>query len=346
MVLSSIDFLFELCQSDAMLKFIHSLEEKVINGKGIDFNEAYNLITIDDSCIFDLIASSNRIREKFKGKSISLCSIINAKSGDCTEDCVFCSQSIHYKTDIPEYPLISTDKIVEGARLSLAQGSHKFGIVTSGKGMDNGDELYRVCESIRSLKSEIQIHRCASLGILSKDALLKLKEVGLQEYHHNLETARSFFSNICTTHTYDEDVETIRTAKEIGLRTCCGGIFGMGESIEQRIELCFTLRELNVDSIPLNFLHPIKGTKLENATSLKPFEILKIIALYRFMLPDKDIKIAGGREYNLRDLQSLIFAAGANSIMVGNYLTVKGRRYEEDLQMIEDMGLEIVSGKL
>ena len=329
-----------------MLNFVHGLEEKALKREHIDFNEAYKLITIDDSCIFDLIASSNRIREKFKGKSISLCSIINAKSGDCTEDCVFCSQSIHYKTDIPEYPLISSDKIVEGARLAVTHSAHKFGIVTSGKGMDNGDELYRVCESIRSLKSETPIHRCASLGILSRDALIKLKEAGLQEYHHNLETARSFFSNICTTHTYDDDVETIMSAKEIGLRTCCGGIFGMGESIEQRIELCFTLKELDVDSIPLNFLHPIKGTKLENTPSLKPFEILKIIALYRFMLPDKDIKIAGGREYNLRDLQSLVFAAGANSIMVGNYLTVKGRRYEEDLQMIKDMGLEIVSGKL
>ncbi|MBI3585211.1 MAG: biotin synthase BioB [Nitrospinae bacterium] len=324
-----------------MLKFIRGLEEKALKRENIDFNEAYQLITVDNSYVFDLIASSNRIRERFKGKSISLCSIINAKSGDCTEDCVFCSQSVHYKTDIPEYPLISSDKIVEGARLAITHKAHKFGIVTSGKGMDNGDELYRVCESIRSLKSETPVHRCASLGILSKDALLKLKEAGLQEYHHNLETARSFFSNICTTHTYDEDVETIRAVKEIGLRTCCGGIFGMGESIEQRIELCFKLRELDVDSIPLNFLHPIKGTKLENAPSLKPFEILKIIALYRFILPDKDIKIAGGREYNLRDLQSLVFAAGANSIMVGNYLTVKGRRYEEDLQMIKDMGLEI-----
>jgi|SRR3989338_6519330 len=324
-----------------MLNFVHGLEEKALKREHIDFNEAYRLVTIDDSCIFDLIASSNRIRERFKGKTVSLCSIINAKSGECTEDCIFCSQSVHYKTNIPEYPLINTDRIVEGARLSIKQGAHKFGIVTSGKGVDDIDELDKICESLKRLKTETPIHRCASLGILSKDALIELKEAGLQEYHHNLETARSFFSNICTTHTYDEDVETVKSAKEIGLRTCCGGIFGMGESIEQRIELCFTLRELDVDSIPLNFLHPIKGTKLESAPSLKPFEILKIIALYRFMLPDKDIKIAGGREYNLRDLQSLVFAAGANSIMVGNYLTTKGRKYEEDLQMIEDMGLMI-----
>jgi biotin synthase len=325
-----------------MLKFIRGLEEKALQKEDIDFNEAYQLITIDDSYVFDFIASANRIRERFKGKSISLCSIINAKSGDCTEDCVFCSQSVHYKTDISRYPLIGSDKIVEGARSSLARGAHKFGIVTSGKGIDDNGELKSICEAIGSLKNETPIHRCASLGILSRDALLKLKDAGLQEYHHNLETARSFFYNICTTHAYDEDVETVRSAKEIGLRVCCGGIFGMGESYEQRIELCLTLRELDVDSIPLNFLQPIKGTKLEGAPSLKPFEILKIIALYRFMLPDKDIKIAGGREYNLRDLQSLVFAAGANSIMVGNYLTVKGRRYEDDLKMIEDLGLEIM----
>lgn len=317
------------------------MEKKALDKKDISFDEAYDLITIDDSHIFDLLSSSNRIREKFKGRLISLCSIINAKSGRCPEDCVFCSQSIHHKTNIPEYPLIDADKILDGARAAVIQGAHKFGIVTSGKGIDTEDDLHKICESIKTLKKETDVHRCASLGILSREELLALKEAGLQEYHHNLETARSFFLNICTTHTYDEDVETIKSAKEIGIRTCCGGIFGMGEGVEQRIELCFTLKELNVDSIPINFLHPIQGTKLENSSPLKPFECLKIIALYRFMLPDKDIKIAGGREYNLRDLQSFVFAAGANSIMVGNYLTTKGRGAKEDLQMIKDLGLEI-----
>jgi biotin synthase len=329
-----------------MQDFILEMEKKALNKEDIGFDEAYDLITIDDSHIFDLLSSSNRIREKFKGRLISLCSIINAKSGKCPEDCIFCSQSIHHKTDIPEYPLINTAQILDGARTAVAQGSHKFGIVTSGKGIDTESELHRICESINTLKKETPVHRCASLGILDRDELVALKEAGLEEYHHNLETARSFFPNICTTHTYDEDVETIKCAKETGLRTCCGGIFGMGESIEQRIELCFTLRELNVDSIPLNFLHPIQGTKLEKSPPLNPMECLKIIALYRFMLPDKDIKIAGGREYNLRNLQSFVFAAGANSIMVGNYLTTKGRGAKEDLQMIKDLGLEIISENL
>ncbi|MEK6546493.1 MAG: biotin synthase BioB [Nitrospinota bacterium] len=324
-----------------MLNFIRSIEEKVLKLKDIDFSEAYQLMTIDDSCIFDLLASSNRIRERFKGKSISLCSIINAKSGRCPEDCAFCSQSIHHKSSIQEYPLVETDKILEGAKMAITHGAHKFGIVTSGKGINDGNELDKICDSVNTLRSKIPIHRCASLGILSREAFTRLRDAGLQEYHHNLETARSFFNNVCTTHTYDEDVETIRFAKDAGLRTCCGGVFGMGESVEQRIELAFTLRELDVDSIPLNFLHPIRGTPMENIPSLKPIEALKIIALYRFILPDKDIKVAGGREYNLRDLQPLLFAAGANSIMVGNYLTTKGRNYREDLQMIEDMGLEI-----
>lgn len=323
-----------------MRDFIRGIEKKALDKEDIAFDEAYELITIDDSHIFDLLSSSNRIREQFKGKSINLCSIINAKSGRCPEDCAFCSQSLHHETNIPEYPLINTDKILDGARVALSHGVNKFGIVTSGKGT-NSNELYKISEAIDTLKNEIPIHRCASLGILDREALLELKEAGLQEYHHNLETARSFFPRICTTHAYDEDVETIKCAKEIGLRTCCGGIFGMGESVEQRIELCFTLRDLDVDSVPLNFLHPIKGTKLENTLPLKPLECLKIIALYRFVLPDKDIKVAGGREYNLRDLQSFVFAAGANSIMVGNYLTTKGRGAKEDLQMIKDLGLEI-----
>ena len=329
-----------------MRNFIYEMEEKSCSGEYIDFYEAYRLITIDNSYIFDLIASSDRIRNRFKGKSVSLCAIINAKSGGCPEDCAFCSQSIHYKTNIQEYPLIDADKIINSARDALIQGAHKFGIVTSGKGINNFKELHRICESINSLKNRVPIHRCASLGILSKDDLLELKEAGLQEYHHNLETAMSFFSKVCTTHRYDEDVDTIKCAKAVGLRTCCGGIFGMGETVEQRIELAFTLRELEVDSIPLNFLYPIKGTRLEYTPPLIPLEIIKIIAFYRFILPDKDIKIAGGREYNLRDLQSLIFAAGANSVMVGNYLTTRGRSYKEDLQMIKDLGLEIVSDSL
>lgn len=322
---------------------IKELESKAIENRPLDFEEAVILSNLNDQDIFDLIASANRIREKFKGKKISLCSIVNAKSGRCPEDCIFCSQSIHFKTNINEYPLIKSEEMLKRADEALKQGAHKFGIVTSGKTLNTEQELDEICKTIKKLKEAGKIHRCASLGILGRDELIKLKEAGLEEYHHNLETARSYFPQICTTHDYEEDVETVKIAKSIGLRTCCGGIFGLGESPEQRIELAVTLRELDVDSVPLNFLLPIKGTGTENLPPLKPLEILKIIAIYRFMLPSKDIKIAGGREHNLRDFQSMIFAAGANSTMIGNYLTTKGRDFQDDLQMIKDMGLEPVS---
>lgn len=322
---------------------IKELEFKAAENHPLEFDEAIFLSNLHDLDIFDLIASANRIREKFKGKKISLCSIVNAKSGRCPEDCIFCSQSDHYKTNIREYPLLKSEEMLERAEEALSQGAHKFGIVTSGKTITSEQELDEICNTIKKLKKAGKIHRCASLGILSRIELLKLKEAGLEEYHHNLETARSYFPDICTTHDYEEDVETVRIAKSLGLRTCCGGIFGLGESPEQRIELAFTLMELDVNSVPLNFLHPIKGTKAENFPPLKPLEILKIIAIYRFLLPTKDIKIAGGREHNLRDLQSMIFAAGANSTMLGNYLTTKGRAYQDDLQMIKDLGLEPVS---
>tara|TARA_B100000959_G_scaffold273445_1_gene323967 strand:+ start:1918 stop:2934 length:1017 start_codon:yes stop_codon:yes gene_type:complete len=324
-------------------QIIKELESKAIESQPIDNEEAVFLSNLNDTDTFDLIASANRIREKFKGNKISLCSIVNAKSGRCPEDCVFCSQSNHYKTNIDEYPLIKSEEMVEKANEALNHGAQKFGIVTSGRNISTEQELNEICKTIKKLKEDGKIHRCASLGMLGRDQLIKLKEAGLEEYHHNLETSRSYFPKVCTTHDYEEDVETVKTAKSIGLRTCCGGIFGLGESPEQRIELAFTLRELDVDSVPINFLHPIKGTGTENLPPLKPLEILKIIAVYRFLLPAKDIKIAGGREHNLRDFQSMIFAAGANSTMVGNYLTTKGRAYQDDLQMIKDMGLEPVS---
>ncbi len=325
----------------ATLVKIKSIEQKVLAGNNITPDEALWLTEIKGADFYDLIASANRIRERYKGRKIGLCSIINAKSGRCGEDCAFCSQSAHHKTDIEEYPLLNSDRILEGAQQASASGAHKFGIVISGKGIEYPEEMESICLSIRMLREKSNIHCCASLGILSNESAHSLKEAGLQEYHHNLETARSFFPNICTTHEYDEDIETIRVAKETGLRVCCGGIFGMGESPEQRIELAFTLKELDVDSVPLNFLRPITGTRLEGAVLLRPMEILKIIATYRFILPTKDIKVAGGREWTLRDLQSMIFAAGANSAMLGNYLTTKGRNFEEDLQMIEDLELEI-----
>jgi biotin synthase len=318
-----------------------NLEDRVLEGGYMEEEEALRLMSLEGPDIFSLIASANRIRTRFKDNKISLCSIINAKSGNCEEDCSFCPQSIHHSAEVDPFPHVDPDKVIREMNKARNQGADRFGIVTSGKGPGEKDREY-ILDVLARLREEGSLHRCASLGIINREEAAQLKEAGLQEYHHNLETARSFFPGICATHEYQEDVDTIIAIKEAGLLACCGGIFGLGESAEQRVELAQTLRELDVDSIPLNFLHPIPGTPAENNKPLRPMEVLKIIAVYRFYLPDKDIKVAGGREHNLRDLQSWMFAAGANSTMVGHYLTTAGRDYRADLKMIEDLELVVL----
>lgn len=323
---------------------IRLCEAKALENEALAMDEAVGLISLDSSFIYDLIASSNRVRRHYKGDTVSLCSIINAKSGKCAEDCAFCSQSVHASGKIEEFDLVSPETIINGAREAIKSGAHKYGIVTSGYGFNeksrNGD-LESIIQAIENIKENLPLHRCASLGVIDRATALRLKEAGIVEYHHNLETARSFFPNICSTHEYDEDVETVRAVKSAGMKVCCGGIFGMGESLEQRVEMAFELKELDVDSVPLNFLNPIDGTRLSGAVPLKPLDVLKIISTYRMILPTKDIKVAGGREKNLRDLQCLMFAAGANSTMVGNYLTTAGRPAGEDLRMIKDLELKV-----
>ncbi len=323
-----------------MKNFIHTLEEKVNSGSPINEEEALKILASPDDEIYEIIASADRIRRRFKGDKINLCSIINAKSGLCPEDCAFCSQSSRNRAEVAVYDLVESKKIVDEAKRAAINGAGRFGIVTSGKGVNQRD-LSTIAKSIEEMAVSGDIKPCASLGILSREKLVRLKEAGLKRYHHNLETAESFFPKICTTHTYRENIDTIVAAKEAGLEVCCGGIFGMGESIEQRVELAITLRNLEVDSVPINFLNPIKGTKMEGRPLLPPIEALKIIAMFRFFLPDKDIKAAGGRSVVLRDLQSLLFAAGANSMMVGDYLTTKGRQVSDDIQMVKDLGLTV-----
>jgi biotin synthase len=317
------------------------LEVKVLNGKNLTAEEGVWIHDFPDDEFYDLIASANRIRKAFKGDSIRLCSIINAKSGLCSEDCTFCAQSVRYETGIDTFPLVSQDAILDVAKGAVENGAGEFSIVTSGRGTKNKKELKTIVDSIQKINHETSLESCASLGILKEETLNSLKDAGLHSYHHNLETARSFFPEICSTHDYEEDVSTVRRAKELGLYVCSGGIFGIGESRAQRVELALTLRELRVDSIPINFLNARPGTPLEKVSYLTPIECLKIIATFRFLLPTREIIICGGREVNVKDLQPLIFAAGANGMMVGNYLTTMGRAPEEDLQMITDLGLKI-----
>lgn len=316
------------------------LGKKVLDGGVLNRDEAKGLARAEGSeAVFELIYWADKIRRKFKGKIIDLCAIVNAKSGRCSEDCAFCAQSSWYPTEAPNYPLLSTEKLLESAQEAFKNKAGRFGIVTSGRGLSNPQELDRVCQVISTLSEAGQISPCASLGLLTPDAARVLKQAGLKSYHHNIETAPSFYPSICTTQSFEARVETIRIAQARGFRICSGGIFGLGETMEQRLEMAFTLRGLGVDSIPVNFLNPIPGTPLEGRSSLPPLEGLKIIALFRFILPQADIRTCGGREKNLRTLQPLMYMAGCNGTMIGNYLTTEGRNPEVDIQEIKDLGL-------
>ncbi len=302
--------------------------------------EALELYELPPEDFLDLLSAAHQVRLKYKGRKVNLCSIVNAKSGRCSEDCKFCAQSSHYPTDISTYPLLPEETIVAAAQKAHQDGAREFGIVTSGKGIKNKDEITTITTSIAGIK-QLGIAPCASLGILDPDTLHELRQAGLNKYHHNLETSRNFFPRICSTHDYQEDVDTVKAAKELGFYVCCGGIFGLGESRRDRIELALTLADLNVDSVPMNFLNPIMKTPLENFGCLEPLEILKTLAIYRLILKDKDIIICGGRMLNLRETHPLLLLAGANGLMTGNYLTTQGRNPEDDRRLIIDLGLEL-----
>jgi biotin synthase len=320
------------------MDLINNLKNKAVKGKGIGADEALELFIEGSGVPYRVLAAASEIREHFKGKEIILCGITNAKSGRCSEDCKFCAQSSHYATDVPSYPLKPAKDIIAEAAQAKKDGAEFFGIVTSGKRVKAQKEWTEIFKAIAGM-NKIGIRPCASLGIIDDQRALELKAAGLFRYHHNLETARSYFKNICTTHDYEENVETIRAAKAAGLSVCAGALIGMGEGVTHRIELATTLRQLDVDSIPINILNPIKGTPLDHLKLLPPMEILMTIAVFRFMLPDKDIKLCGGKEKNLRQLLPLGIIAGANSLMTGNYLTTTGRVGKLNQEMIADLGL-------
>lgn len=320
---------------------IFTLADKITGGSSIDEAAAISLASIPHDRLPCLFAAASRMREHFFGNSVSLCAIVNAKSGRCPEDCAFCAQSAHHSTSAAVYPLLDEADIISGASAAADAGASCYGIVTSGSGIAPGAELDRLCSVIKEIRKAGIIAPSASLGTINSETAAILRQAGLVTYHHNLETARSFFPNICSTHDYEDDVETVRVAKEAGFRVCSGGIFGLGESMEQRVEMAFTLKGLGVDSVPINFLDPVPGTPMDSATPLTPLECLHTIAIFRFILPEAHITVCGGREKNLRELQSWIFLAGASGMMTGNYLTKQGRQPETDRRMIEDLGLNI-----
>jgi biotin synthase len=321
------------------MDLIGKLQKKAIRSKDINADEALRLFEEGAARPFQLMAAAAEIRTHFKGDAVSLCAIINAKSGKCPENCRFCAQSAHYATDTPSYPLKKANEIIVEAERAGRDGAEMFGIVTSGKKIKSKKEWTEICKAIRGI-SGLGMKACISPGIINEEQARMLTDAGLYRYHHNLETSRTFFPEICTTHAYDEDVQAIRTARSAGLSVCCGGLIGMGEGIRHRIELALTLRELNVDAVPFNILDPIRGTPLYRTPPLAPLEILMTIAVFRFLLPDRDIKLCGGKEKNLRQLLPLGLVAGANSLMTGHYLTTLGRDAGLDIEMIRDLGLQ------
>jgi len=290
-----------------------------------------------------LYAASSRVRGEMFGQDVSVCTIVNAKSGNCSEDCGFCAQSAHYQKDtgVTTYPLMSAQDIVNVAWERKAIGGREFSIVTSGTGVYRKEEVDTLVDAIKRVNDEVGMESCASLGLMKREDLLRLKEAGMVHFHHNLETAKSHFNNIVTTHTFEDEVETVRLAKELGFEICCGGIFGMGESREQRVELMETLRDLDVDSIPINFLNPLKGTKLDYLKPMPAEEALKVIAVMRLMMPGTPSFVCGGREVTLGERQDEIFRAGASGLMMGNYLTTSNRNYLDDRTMVSKQGLRI-----
>ena len=327
-----------------MKNFIKKLKNKILAGGKIEFQEAKELIEIkldDAESLNELFFSADEIREKFCGNIFDLCTIINAKSGKCSEDCKYCAQSSYFKTNASVYPLVNSEIALEEAKKVEREGANRFSLVTSGKGiLSDSKEMEKLEKIYKILKERTTLSLCASHGICDKEVLVKLKEAGVTTYHHNLEACKDFYPNICSTHTYEDRIKTVLNAKEVGLRVCSGGILGLGETPIDRIKLAFELRELDVDSVPINILTPIAGTPLENAKEIEPLELIKTMSVFRFILPNKALRYAGGR-IKLGKYQSLGIRAGINSALTGNFLTTTGNTIESDKKMIEGVGYEI-----
>jgi biotin synthase len=321
---------------------LSELGQRVLAGGTVTREEGLWLFNLEESAdIFDLLSWANRIREHFKGNKIHLCSIVNVKAGACSENCRFCSQSAAYQTESPRYGLIEAEPVRAAAEEAKANGVTGLGLVAAWRGLEEGPVLDEICERLEELKESGNVRPDASLGIIKSQRVAeRLKEAGVECYNHNLESSRRFFPEVCTTHTYEERVETIQHLKAAGIKICSGGILGMGETREDRCELAFSLKDLGAHVVPINILNPIQGTPFAKKEPLAPLEILKSIACFRFILPRQEIMVAGGRTVNLRDLQSQIFQAGASALMVGNYLTTLNQPVEKDLQMLKDLGLD------
>ncbi len=315
---------------------VETLAKEIMEGKLIGREEA---LWLWEQPLEELCEQADRIRKHFCAGRFDLCTIINGKSGRCSENCRFCAQSAHNHTGAAEYPLLSAEEIVAQAKREDAQGVLRYSIVTSGKRLTDR-EVDEMCEAVRQIRRECRLSVCISFGLLGEEQYRKLKEAGVTRVHNNLETSRNHFPEICTTHTFDDKVAAIRAAQAAGLTVCSGGIMGMGETKEDRIDMALTLRELGIGSVPVNLLNPIPGTPLERQKPLTADDMRRIVAVYRFLLPDAFIRLAGGRGL-LADKGKGCFQSGANAAITGDMLTTAGITVETDKELLKELGYEV-----
>ncbi len=320
---------------------VNELKEKVIAGGFITEAEALGLLNHADK--EELYKAANEIRLRFKGNEMEMCSILNAKSGKCTQDCKWCSQSMFHKTDVEEYELVDLKLAEKQARENAEKGVNKFSLVTSGRAISNKN-LDELCGVYKNIQQTSPIHLCASMGLLNRSQLEKLKEAGVEHYHCNIETAPSFFPQVVTSHTMEEKIRTIRNAQELGMGVCSGGIIGMGETPEQRVEMAFTLKELGIESIPINILMQVEGASLQVDKPIEDEEILTAFALFRFINPTANIRLAGGRSL-IAHIQDKALAAGVSAALVGDYLTTIGTNIEQDKEIFKNAGFTLAEQK-
>ena len=316
---------------------IENLKRKVMSGELISKEEA---LLLADAPLEELTAAADEIRSHFCQSGFDICTIVNGKCGKCSEDCKYCAQSAHYHTACSEtYPLLSTEELVEGARHNKEQGVLRYSIVTSGKALSDA-EVERVCESIRAIREQVGIEVCVSFGLLNEEQFKKIREAGATRAHCNLESSGRYFKEICTTHTYQQKIDTLNAAKRAGLSVCSGGIMGLGETMEDRIEMVLTARELGVKSIPVNVLNPIPGTPYEHNRILTNDEVCRCVAIFRFLISDASIRLAGGRGL-LGDKGEACFRSGANAAISGDMLTTSGINMETDMELLKTLGYEV-----
>lgn len=314
---------------------LNNIKDRIIQGALITKQEA---LLLSQYSANELAACANEIREVFCHNQFDLCSIINGKSGRCSENCKYCAQSIHYNTNIEEYDLLNIERIVEEAKHNDQKGVERFSIVTSGRALSD-TQLDYICQVDQAIQQSCKLSICASHGLLRFDQFQRLKAAGVTRYHNNLETSRRYFPSVCTTHTYDDKIDAIHAARQAGLDICSGGIIGMGETMEDRIDLALTLRELNITSIPMNILSPIPGTPFAHMTPIQDNDVIKTIAIFRFILPSAMIRLAGGRG-RFQDKGKQLFISGANAAITGDMLTTQGISIDDDKRMLTELGYQ------